>query len=72
MRVLSVDRFEGNYVICEDDDKKMFAIDVGEMPKGIKEGDIIRISDEGEIHMDEEETKRRRNKVKKLQDSVWE
>ena len=55
MRKLSIDRFEGNYAICEDG-----------------EGDILVISDEGEITVDAEETKRRREKIKKLQNSVWE
>ena len=72
MRKLSIDRFEGNYAICEDGERKMFAIELGELPKGAKEGDILVISDEGEITVDAEETKHRREKIKKLQNSVWE
>ena len=72
MRKLSIDRFEGNYAICEDGDRKMFAIELGELPKGAREGDILAISDEGEIAVDADETRRRREKIKKLQNSVWE
>ena len=72
MKLLSVDRMEGNYVICEDDEKKLFAIDVSELPKHVKEGDVIRIKDSGDISMDEEETARRRKNVKRKQDSIWE
>lgn len=72
MRYLSVDRLEGTYVICEDADKKMFAIETSEAPKGVKEGDVLAISDEGELTIDVQETARRRSKIKKMQDSVWE
>ena len=71
MKLLSVDRIEGTYVICEDKEKKFFAIETSEAPKGVKEGDILRISDEGEITIDKEETERRRSKAKKLQNSAW-
>ena len=71
MKLLSVDRLEGTYVICEDKEKKFFAIEISEAPKGVKEGDVLRISDEGEITIDVEETARRRNKTKKLQNSAW-
>lgn len=72
MRKLSIDRFEGNYAICEDDERRMFAIELAELPKNAAEGDILAISDDGEITVDAEQTKRRREKIKKLQNSVWE
>ena len=72
MKYLAVDRLEGNYVICEDAEKKMFAIEVNEAPKGVKEGDVLAINENGEIAVDQDETARRRAKAKKLQDSVWE
>ena len=36
MKYLAVDRLEGNYVICEDADKKMFAFVLNEAPIGVK------------------------------------
>ncbi len=71
MKYLSVDRIEGNYVICEDGEKKMFAIELSEVPKGVKEGDVLAISDDGELAIDVEETARRRSKIKKMQNSIW-
>ena len=44
MRKLKVDRTEGNFFICEDKEKKMFAIEKNEMPKEAKCGDMIVIS----------------------------
>ena len=49
MRKLKGDRTEGNFFICEDKEKKMFAIEKNEMPKEAKCGDMIVISDDGII-----------------------
>lgn len=72
MRELIIDRMEGNFFICEDKEKKMFAIDKTEMVKGAKEGDVIIISDSGEITLDKEKTNARRKAIGKLQNSVFE
>ena len=60
MRQLIVDRFEGIYVICEDSEKKFFAIDKSEAPVNVKEGDVLCIEDDGTLRIDTEETARRR------------
>lgn len=72
MRELIIDRLEGNFYICEDKEKKMFAIDKSDMVKGAKEGDVIVISDSGEIILDAEKTAARRKAIGKLQNSVFE
>ncbi len=72
MRELIIDRMEGNFYICEDEEKKMFAIDKSEMVKGAKEGDVITITDDGIIEVDEEKTMARKKKIGKLQSSVFE
>ena len=71
MKTLAIDRFEGNYAICEDDEKKMFAIEIEELPKDAKEGDVLEITDEGEVSINAKLTAARRSKVKKMQDSLW-
>lgn len=71
MKFLTIDRFENNYALCEDAEKRMFAIERAEVPAGAKEGDVLRISVEGVLSIDAEETKRRREKVKKLQNGLW-
>ena len=62
MRKLIIDRFEGTYAICEDQEKKMFAISLNELPQGAKPGDVLQISGAGELSVDQEETQRRRKK----------
>ncbi|MBQ6570028.1 MAG: DUF3006 domain-containing protein [Clostridia bacterium] len=70
MKKLTVDRFEGIYALLEDSDEKIFAITTNEMPDGAKEGDIVVITDEGEIYIDAEATAARRKEMAKLQKKV--
>lgn len=71
MQYLTVDRFEGTYVICEDKDKRLFAIERTEAPADVKEGDVIRIGDDGTLAIDREETERRRKSVRKKQSAAF-
>ena len=58
MRTLIIDRFEGNFAICEDENQKYFGIDQGEIPKDAKEGDILEIDQEGNIRINQEVTEK--------------
>lgn len=71
MRKLIIDRFEGTYAICEDQEKKMFAISLNELPQGAKPGDVLQISGAGELSVDQEETQRRRKKMAGLQSKFF-
>ena len=71
MRKLIIDRFEGTYAICEDQEKKMFAISLNELPQGAKPGDVLQISGAGEFSVDQEETQRRRKKMAGLQSKLF-
>ncbi len=51
MKNLKVKRIDGIYFICEDKDKKMFAIEKADMPKSVKEGDMIMITSDGRIEV---------------------
>lgn len=74
MRTLVVDRFEGNFAVCEEvlsGDKKakapkskemhFYGIDKSELPCEVKEGDVLHISDDGVITVDAAQTKTRRD-----------
>ena len=71
MRKLIIGRFEGTYAICEDQEKKMFAISLNELPQGAKPGDVLQISGAGELSVDQEETQRRRKKMAGLQSKLF-
>ena len=63
MKQLSIDRFEGKFAICEDSEEKYYAIETSELPEGANEGDVLRITDEGELLIDEGETRARRERI---------
>lgn len=71
MRKLFVDRFDGVYAICEDSERKLFALPVNELPDGVKEGDCLIISDEGEISVSAEETNARRKENRKTEEKLF-
>lgn len=70
MKRITIDRFDGIYAICEDKDKAFFAIELSELPKGAKSGDVLLITDEGTLEIDAEETERRRQRVLEKQKKV--
>ncbi|MCI5651318.1 MAG: DUF3006 domain-containing protein [Ruminococcus bromii] len=70
MKRITIDRFDGIYAICEDKDKVFFAIELSELPKGAKSGDVLLITDEGTLEIDVEETERRRQRVLEKQKKV--
>lgn len=63
MKQLTIDRFEGRFAICEDGGERYFAIETAELPEGAGEGAVLKITDEGELLLDEEETRARRERI---------
>jgi|LSQX01.3.fsa_nt_gb hypothetical protein len=68
---LIIDRFEGCYAVCETEDKRMVNIKRSELPTGTKEGDIIFQTSDG-YKMDKEVTDKRRERISKLMNELWE
>lgn len=69
--MLSVDRFEGKYAVLIDDDENTVNVLLTELPQGIKEGSIVEKSD-GRYIICKEEEQNRIDRIKKLQNSLWE
>ena len=67
---LSLDRFEGEYAICEDDAQRQHEIHKAKLPPNAKPGDILRLSSEGKLIVDNAETARRKTRIKALQDRL--
>lgn len=64
MKQLVIDRLEGKYAICTDSDEKYFGIELGELPQGAQAGSVLVITEEGELRLDEEATRRRQQDPK--------
>ncbi|MEE1126199.1 MAG: DUF3006 domain-containing protein [Acutalibacteraceae bacterium] len=63
MKTLIIERFENNFAICEDKDKCFFAIEIAELPKNAKAGDVLDIDNNGNIKINTEETERRKARI---------
>lgn len=63
--IITVDRFEGDFAVCEKDDRNMINIERIKLPKEVKEGDVL-ILDGAKILIDQDETKKRREEIEKL------
>lgn len=70
MKVI-VDRFEGEYAICEMESMEMTKIEKCKLPSGVSEGDVLVI-DGDKITIDHEETQRRKEKIERLMGKLWE
>ncbi len=71
MRRLTVDRFDGIYVICEDEERRMFAIPTAEMPSGVAEGDKLEIDDDGIMSVNKEATEASRAAVREKEANLF-
>ncbi len=70
MKVI-IDRFEGEYAVCEKENMEMIDIEIKNLPDHAKEGDVL-IIENGDIKIDISETKNRKNKIETLIDELWE
>lgn len=70
MKVI-IDRFEGNFAVCEKEDRTMMDIEKSKIPSIAKEGDVLNIFN-NKITIDLEETKKRKKEIEELTKDLWE
>lgn len=71
MKKFIVDRIEGDKAVLECENKDTAVFDITSLPKGIKEGDVL-VFEAGSCYLNEEETQRRREKIRTLMSSLFE
>ena len=64
-----IDRFEGSFAVCEDENRKMINIEKARLPKEAKEGSVL-INKGDKIKIDYNETDKRKYRIKKMMDSL--
>ncbi|MEK6266581.1 MAG: DUF3006 domain-containing protein [Clostridium sp.] len=69
MKVI-IDRFEGNFAVCEKEDKQMLDIEKSKIPIVAREGDVLNITND-EITIDLEETRKKHREIEKLTEDLW-
>jgi len=69
--IYTVDRIEEKYAICEEKESKEFTkIEIEKLPKGVKEGSVLKFNGNKYIIDKEEETKKS-SIVKQKMDKLW-
>ncbi len=63
---VTIDRFEGDYAVVELENREMADLPKVLVPKEASEGDII------EITINRDETKKRKQRIGKLTEGLWE
>ena len=69
MKVI-IDRFEGNYAVCEKGDRTMINIEKNKIPTEAKEGSVLSVTEDG-IDIDEEDTILRKKDIDELTKDLW-
>jgi hypothetical protein len=65
-----IDRFEGDYAVCEKENREMIDIKRELIPKEAKESDVLHIQDD-KIVIDVNETEKRKKEIEELTEDLW-
>lgn len=71
MDTLTIDRFEGDIAVCEKEDMTTINIPIRKLPSGVKVGNVLVVAQDGTMSIDEEEEKRRRERIYNLYDDIF-
>ncbi len=71
MKKFTIDRFEEDKAVLECENGDMITLDKSSLPKNVKEGDVLCFED-GSCFLDQEETNKRKERIKSLMDSLFE
>ncbi len=66
-----IDRFEGEFALCEHSDGTMVRLERGKLPQGAHEGAVLRWQDGGWI-LDAGAEQQRRRQIETLMDALFE
>lgn len=73
MEYLSVDSVEkGSHAVCEDENGDEVILDLKDLPRKIKESDMIFKDDFGKWHIDKKLTKEKKKKIADLMKEIFE
>lgn len=70
MQYYAIDRIEGGFAVCEDDDGARVILPLAQVPDGAREGDVLALED-GRYTVDAPETARRRAQARALEDELF-
>jgi hypothetical protein len=68
--ILVIDRFEGDYAVCEKEDRTMLNIEKRRIPSDAKEGDVLVLEGDN-ARIDMTETEKRKKLIEELTKNLW-
>jgi hypothetical protein len=63
MKYLIIDRFEGNYAVCEQEDKSMINVPKYKLPLNCNEGDSLILDSDGMYQKDTQNSQNREKRI---------
>lgn len=63
MMYFSVDQIGEDHIECENDNGEIYYFKIKDVPKNIKEGDILKLNKDGSLTKDKNETKERKRDI---------
>ncbi|NLO09150.1 MAG: DUF3006 domain-containing protein [Clostridiales bacterium] len=72
MKKYIVDRLEGLYAVCENEEKEFLNIRIDLLPPETKEGDCLYTNEDGVYVIDYETTEENRKRIRSKLDSLFE
>lgn len=66
----TIDRIEAGFAVCESSEGNTVSMPLSDLPDNVREGDILRKTDDG-FKICADETAERRKKMTKLQNSIF-
>jgi hypothetical protein len=71
MRRLIVDRFEGDFAVCEQEDLTMTDIQIDSLPAGVHAGSVLYVDENGKFSLDIWQEEERRENLLDMQDRLF-
>lgn len=68
---ITIDRFEGDYAVCEKENREMMDIPKSQLPLDAKEGDLLK-KVSGEWILQPDIKKEREDRIQNLMNDLWE
>lgn len=67
-----LDRWEGEYAVLLDETEQAVSVLKTALAEDVREGDALLLGEDGIYRKNAEETEERREKIKKMMDTLWE
>ncbi len=70
-RLVSIERIVDDIVLCEDDDRQTLKLSRKQLPEEAREGDCLRLYLNGRVEADQEQTEKRKQRIRLLQNRLF-